>query len=204
MDAPQHQDIIGDIYEASYNADHWPVVLRNIADITQSDSAAMVYRDNELEQANVTYAWNISQETLADFSQMGHDPHFKLLVDAKGLGIASTVKSIIPDRNKLESYYGDAFTRFSQKHDMYYIGGVILFQDDIRSLGIGLQRSQTTGPWRDELIEQLTHLSPHIQRALHIHKEFTRLRMREQALKAGLDKLLMRLHDWSYSLWNWP
>lgn len=194
MTQRQHDsDIIGDIYEASYRPEHWQKVLHRIADLTRSDSAALLYHDNELAAANSLHAWNLPTRLWEDYARIGPDPNFALFAESLPLGVASTAQQIIPDRTELERYYGETFTRLLVKHDIYYIGGVVLYNDAIRSVGVGLQRNQASGPWPQDAMEPLTQLSPHIQRALHIHKEFTRLRQREQALRAGLDKLLLGL-----------
>ena len=49
------------------------------------------------------------------------------------------------------------------------------------------------GVWERSEIAKLNILVPHLQRAMNIQREFVRLQTREQALRRGLDKLLMGL-----------
>ena len=183
--------IIGDIYEASYNPGHWPVVLEGISRVTGSASAAMLYQDNELEQAGGMFTYNIPPDTAVSYSQAGPDPNFQIIMENMPIGTAGAVDHLVPDRQELEAYYGDFYTDFLAPNDMHHIAGIILFNDAVRTVGIGLQRKEAMGVWAQSQIDMLTELAPHIQRALHIHKEFTRLRMKEQALQAGLDRLVM-------------
>jgi len=191
MEGQKIQEVVGDIYEASYKPEHWNIVLSKIGEITNSDSAALLYSDTELERAGGTYIWNLSQETQVDYSQLEIDPNFVLFSEKLPIGTASTADLLIPDRKELEAFYGEKYNLFAEKYDLYYIAGVILFNDNDRMVGIGLQRSKSKGPWLTEEIDQLSELSPHIQRALNIHKEFMRLKTREIALNAGLDRMVM-------------
>lgn len=189
----RYAEVVGDIYEAAYRPEHWIEALRKISLLCGSDSATLLYRDNELERASGLHYWNISSEAMAEYAQLDRDPLYELLLESVPIGIAMAAQKRIPDRRELENYYGKGFTNLARKYDLYDICSVILFNDDIRAFGFALQRKQSTGAWTDEEVEILTELSPHLQRAMHIHKEFTRLRLREQALRAGLDKLLMGL-----------
>ena len=191
MESVQTRNVIDDIYEASYKPEHWSEVLSKIGQLTQSNSAALFYRDNELERASGVFAWNFPSELMTEYDELGQDPHFPLFVQERPLGIATTAKELIPDRVALEEYYGKRFTAYIHKHDMYYIGGVILLNDSTRMVGLGLQRSRVKGPWPPGIMNRVTELSPHIQRALHIHREFTLLRTRETALNAGLDRMVI-------------
>ena len=74
---------------------------------------------------------------------------------------------------------------------MYYLGGALLYMDDVRIAAIGLQRERSIGGWTSPQIDKLDVLIPHLQRALNIQKEFTRLYTSEQALHRGLDQLIM-------------
>ena len=185
-------NLIGDIYQASYDSEHWSVVLKGIAELTKSDSTTIVYQDAELYQASVMHSYNIKQEDLKIYNEAGTEPHFELFAKVP-LGVATSAQKIVPDRQKLEAIYGEEYIKNVISLNMYYIGGVWLFNDDVRKIGVGLQRGRESGHWSDDELQKLTDISPHIQRAMHIHREFTRLRIREQALRAGLNKMLVGL-----------
>ncbi|MDH5572328.1 MAG: helix-turn-helix transcriptional regulator [Gammaproteobacteria bacterium] len=184
-------NIIGEIYDASYNPNHWPVALKSIATFTHSDSAALLYHDNELKRASGMYSYNIPEEIIIKYNAYGRDPSFEIIGQNVPIGQAGAVDHIIPDRKRVEQIYGDEYVRNILISDIYHIGGAILFMDDVRSAGLALQRKQSSGVWEKDQIENLNLLTPHIQRALKIQKEFVRIQTREQALQKGLDKLLM-------------
>ena len=185
--------IIGNIYEASYNPDFWPAALESIAEFTHSSSAALLYQDNELELVGGVHKFNISDDHINEYLSHGIDPNFMIMAQNVPIGTAAAVDHIIPDRKKLEQVYGDKFYKLMITIDLYHIGGAILFMDDVRTAAIALQRKQSMGAWTKSQIDKLNSLIPHLQRAMNIQKEFVRLQTREQALRKGLDRLLMGL-----------
>lgn len=195
MEPLNHKDIIGDIYEASYRPEHWDEVLRGVADITKSRSATMIYRDNELEKANGIYLYNYDAEAAREYNDYyGQlDPFFRLCAEAVPTGIAAADHQMVPDRQELEGICGTFYSEYMVRYDVNHVCGAHIFNDPKQSAAISVQRGKAAGPWSDELIQHITDLVPHFQRALNIHKEFTRLRMRETALHAGLDRLLIGL-----------
>lgn len=189
------EQLIGEVYTASYQPDHWRVVLRDVAEITESRSSVLMYRDNQLEIPSSTYYYNLKPEHIQDYLNYWgqYDPVFDLAARTVPTGIAVADHQMTPDRATFETICGDYFTEFMVPHDNYHTAGAFLFNDDQRSTAVTLQRGKAAGPWNDELIDRLTSLVPHFQRALHIHREFSRLRIREQALRAGLNQQLTGL-----------
>ena len=183
--------VIGDIYEASYRPSSWPKALESIARFTHSSSAALMYQDNELDSAGDAYTYNISAEVSAKHKAYGSDPNFQIMAKNVPVGKAAAIDHIITDRKELESIYGVKFNKLLTEADMYYLGGALLYMDDVRVAAIGLQRKKTMGGWTVPQIDKLNVLIPHLQRAINIQKEFTRLYTSEQALHKGLDKLIM-------------
>lgn len=185
--------IIGLIYEAACKPSLWPIALNSIAKYTHSFSATLIYHDNELEAEVDVYTYNISAETSAKYKAYGKDPNLRIMSENVTVGTAAAVDHIITDRNELEDLYGDEFNKLLTNADMYYLGGAILFMDDVRLAAIGLQRTKSMGGWSQSQMDKLNILIPHLQGAINIHKEFTRLHTNLQALHKGLDNLLMGL-----------
>lgn len=193
LDAPEISDVIGKIYKASYKPDFWPTALERIAKFTNSSSAMYIYVDNELEKVNSTYYYNVPEESIREYNEYGVDPNFGIFLEKVPLGRAAAVDHLVPDRQQLEAIYGETFIDIIVKADTPHAGGVILLQDEIRTAAIALQRNKTLGVWNKEEISRLNLLVPHLKQAIAIQKEFTRLQTREQALKRGLDRLIMGL-----------
>lgn len=185
--------VVEHIYEASYRPEHWPAALEAIAKYIHASSAALLYRDSELECSGDTYTYNISAEISERHRAYGKDPNFQILSDSVPPGTAAAIDDIITDREELEKIYGDEFNNLLEDADMYYLGGAILFMDAIRVSAIGLQRTRSMGPWTRTQLDRLNTLIPHLQRALNIKKEFELLHESRHALRSGVDRLLMGL-----------
>ena len=183
--------VIGHIYEASYRPSFLPKALESIAKFTHSSSAALMYQDNELERVGDAYTYNMSAEVSAKHQAYGQDPNFRIMSESVPLGKAAAIDHIIQDRKQLDYLYGEEFNKLLADAGMYYLGGALLYMDDVRIAAIGLQRERSIGGWTSPQIDKLDVLIPHLQRALNIQKEFTRLYTSEQALHRGLDKLIM-------------
>ena len=188
-------DLAGEIYEASCDAQHWTVVLQQVAELTGSRSAMLAYRDLEQPQASFQFTYNLSQEILGLYAQKysAIDPFFELSARTVPLGTTSADHKMIPDRQQLERYCGEFFTGMMKPYDLWHIGGAHLFRDKHRAAAIAFQRGQAQGPWCDEELASVDRLVPHFQRAFRIHTEFTRLRLQEQAYLATLDRLVIGL-----------
>ncbi len=187
-------NVIANIYEASYKPEFWPAALECIAKFTSSSSAGLLTQDKEIQKAGGMFAYNILDEDLAEYSRIeGGDPNFAIMAKEFPVGSAAAVDHVITDRTKLEQIYGEEYTSFVVSADYYYNGGAILFMDEVRSAAIALQRTRQMGVWSKSEMDRLNLIVPHLQRAINIHKEFIRLQTREQALRNGLDRLLMGL-----------
>jgi len=187
--------IIGDIYEASYRPEHWKEVLAGLAEITESKAASLIYRDNELQQANCVYVFGHSPRALLDYNDhYGQlDPSFRLAAEKVPTGTAIADHQMEPDRRELIRICGEFYADFMVPHDIHHFCGAHIINNDQQSAAVSVQRGRVAGPWANHLIQKITDLVQHFHRALHIHREFTRMRMRESALQTGLDRLLMGL-----------
>ena len=185
--------VIEHIYEASYKPEHWPVALEMIAKFTNSNSATLLYKDNELERVSGSYVHNINADDVARFNAYGKSPALQILVKNVPIGTAAAADHLIPNRDKLIELYGDKFYKLTTGMNIYHIAGAVIFMDDIRTSAIGIHRTKSMGIWTKSEIDRLNILIPHLHRAMSIQKEFYRIQVREQALRKGLDKLLMGL-----------
>jgi len=188
-------DLVGNIYEASCEATQWVGVMQQVAEATGSKSAMLAYRDLEQPQASFQFSYNISQEALELYAHKysAIDPFFELSARTVPLGKTSADHRMVPNRQELEHICGEFFTGMMKPFDLWHIGGAHFFRDENRAAAIALQRGKAQGPWSDEELELVDVLVPHFQRAFRIHKEFTRLRLQEQAYLTALDHLVIGL-----------
>ena len=65
------------------------------------------------------------------------------------------VDHIINNRDELIKVYGVEFNDKIITNDIYHIGGAILFMDETRTAGIGLQRTKLMSVWKEDEIDKL-------------------------------------------------
>jgi len=181
------------IYKASVDPNHWPVVLEHIAELVGAKSATLLYRDNETKQAGVFHAFNHAPEVMQEY--IGYycqfDPTFELAAQCAPIGHAMADRQMAGSQEEFRALCGPEFNHFLEKHDNEHLCGAVLFNSDEQMSASSFQKSSREGPWTDEQLWMLTELTPHIQRAFAIHKEFTRLRIKEEVMQAGIDRLYM-------------
>jgi len=78
-------------------------------------------------------------------------------------------------------------------NDVGFLGAMGIYKDEEWHVGIALHRSFKAEPFSAEELQMLELLYPHLKRALRIHKEFYKLRSRQQSLQAALGQLSLGL-----------
>lgn len=186
--------IVGEIYEAAHNPPKWQDVLDLVCRLTNSNSATLMFLDNDRGRASLHFCSGLSEHVLQEYNDhwCGQDPSYDLHKRLVPVGIAKACHQLIPDRAGLEAMSPD-FYQWLKKHDRYYIAAATLFSEDRLHAAISVQRSQDKGRWSNRRMEMLTELVPHIQRALKIHRQLALLETEEKALQLGLDKMVMGL-----------
>jgi DNA-binding CsgD family transcriptional regulator len=75
----------------------------------------------------------------------------------------------------------------------HYVAGAQFVNNVNQKAGIAVLRNRNAGAWDDGEIRVINELLPHLCRAFNIHSEFTYLRLRQDALLKGLDRLVIGL-----------
>ncbi len=186
--------LVGEVYEASYNPDHWQKVLELIRRLTDSTSATLLYRDHDMGKASLGFSIGWSDHFIKEYNDhwSAKDPSYELYHRLVPVGIAKACHQLVPDRQELEALAPEWYDWFKKKGG-YYFAGATLFNDNHRLAAIAVQRGSDKRKWSNRRMELLTELVPHLQRALKIHREFSRVKTQETALQIGLDKMVMGL-----------
>lgn len=186
--------LTGEVYEASHNPDHWQTVLGLICRLTNSNSATLLFRDHDVGRASLAFSTGFPEQVMIDYNNYygSKDPSYALYQRMVPVGTAKACHQLVPDRDEFEALSPEFFD-WMERIDRYYFAGATLFDENDVIAAIAIQRSRDRGKWSNRRMELLTELVPHIQRALKIHREFSRLKSRETALQIGLDKMVMGL-----------
>jgi DNA-binding CsgD family transcriptional regulator len=98
-----------------------------------------------------------------------------------------------PDSNGILPSDSGFYLNWMKPNDIYYVGGAQFVDTKTHKAGIMIMRSKEAGPWDDGEIRVVSEILPHLGRALKIHTEFTYLRLKQDALLKGLDRLVIGL-----------
>ena len=85
----------------------------------------------------------------------------------------------------------ELYQNWMKPNDVYYVGGTQFADTGTHKAGIVILRSKKADVWSDGEIRVINEILPHLNRSLKIHSEFTHLRMRQDALLQGLDRLVI-------------
>jgi len=188
-------DIVGSIYEASYDSTQWAAVLMRVAKLTNSSSAALIFRDETYPKANFVHSYGIPAKLFRRYllRYIHLDPFIQLIAKDLPCGTVSADHLVVSSREELREKSTEFYDDFMIPNDIYHIGGAGLLVDGDRMAAIAIQRKKELGPWSDEELGKLAALTEHFQRAFRIHREFTRLRVQEYAVYAMFDQLIIGL-----------
>ena len=182
-------ELIADIYEASYQPAYWPVVIKKLVNLSNSQSGALFILDKSIQEANSFHSCGLTARTMEDYQRYSHlDPAFLIMQDMP-IGVAVNIHGA--QQHALES--AEYYENVRKKHDIGFVCGANVLVNEKQVVGLGLHRSTASVVYENEVLDVITELVPHLQRALRIHREFIRLRVEKSAMTAGFDNLMMGL-----------
>lgn len=193
MDRRRSAHIVPEIYEASIEPRHWDYVVSMIAKLTKSGSVCLYYRNKTTDIATTIANYGLSADQISSF-----DKHLDSLdvmltagneTDSEQAGfmlLESCTQSPPPDDSEL-------FQTWMTPNDFHYIGGAQFVDTETHKAGIILLRSKQEKTWSEGEVRVVEEIIPHMNRSLKIHSEFTHLRLKQDALLKGLDRLVIGL-----------
>ena len=193
MDRRRSSHIVPEIYEATIDPKHWDYVVTMIAKLTKSKSACLYYKNKELEIAST-----IAQFGLADDARMNFNDQCDTLDDmfcSKQSNPAEehTFTQFHPGSNGVMQDDTELYVDWMKPNGIYHVGGAQFVDTDSHRAGIAILREEKAGVWGEGEMRVIDEILPHLRRALNIHSEFTFLRLKQDALLKGLDRLVIGL-----------
>ncbi|MDH5445708.1 MAG: helix-turn-helix transcriptional regulator [Gammaproteobacteria bacterium] len=179
-------DVVGEIYEAAYQPDHWEKALHGISQLVNSNSAALFVKSHKKKRTFSMYGYGIPKAGLYAYNHgfANIDPAFKIMAKEPA-GKARNIYN--PDEPDFK--HGIYHRLMNKPVNIHYVAGMNVFNDDDWIVGLGLHRSQGMGAFEPARLDALSGLLPHIQRAMRIQQVFKQLRLREKAFSTGLSHL---------------
>ncbi|MCB1836038.1 MAG: LuxR family transcriptional regulator [Alcanivoracaceae bacterium] len=182
-------DLVGEIYEAAYNPGHWAEVFRILCvDVLNAKSAAIMVDDYQLGTRTILGHYGLPKmaEITYNLGLARYDYAFKLQEKVPE-GLASQIIDHREARITAPMYY----RMILKPVDLGYIAGLTIFRNQEWHAGLGVHRGFAAQPFGQSEIGIIQQLFPHLQRAIRIHKEFSRLRAREQTLQDAMSRLAL-------------
>lgn len=194
MDRRRSSNLIPEIYKATVDPGHWDYVLEKVAALTHSKTACLYYLDKNLGMANTIAQFGCPKHLISNYNKQFAklDSLFDKTVsdDEKG---ESLCQFFSPGNNGLSNAESDIYENWMKPEGIYYLGRIQFLNDDTHKAAIAMLRDEDAGPWSAGDIRVINEVVPHLKRALDIHAEFTRLRMQQDAMMKGLDRLVIGL-----------
>lgn len=193
MDRRRSSHIVPEIYEATIDPNHWDYVVTMIAKLTRSNSACLYYKNKEMEFASTIAQFGLPQEQRISFgTQCDSLDH---MFSAKSSGAAEVLHctQFFPGSNGVMQDDSELYVNWMKPNQIYHVGGAQFVDNETHKAGIAILRDKDAGMWSEGDMRVIDEILPHLRRALNIHSEFTHLRLKQDALLKGLDRLVIGL-----------
>lgn len=182
-------DLIGEIYEAALNPGHWPDVLRLLCEeVIAAKSAAIMIDDFQLRTRTILGHHGLPRAAVITYN-LGlarYDHAFKLQ-EQQPVGVARQIIDHHEARTLSPMYY----RMILKPVDLGYVAGLSIFRTDEWHVGFAAHRGFAAPPFGEQEIGVIQQLYPHLKRAVRIHKEFSRLRARQQTIEDALSHMAL-------------
>ncbi len=193
MDRRRSSHIVPEIYEATINPIHWDYVVTMIAKLTRSKSACLYYKNKDMEIASTIAQYGLPTNQRLNFTDQcdSLDDIFCTKKDAKAKEL--TCSQFYFGSNDMMTDETELYQQWMKPCGIFHVGGAQFVDSASHKAGIAIMRAEDAGAWSDGDMRVINELLPHLRRALNIHSEFTYLRLRQDALLNGLDRLVIGL-----------
>jgi len=194
-DRRRSSHIVPEIYEATIDPNHWKYVVTMIAKLTRSKSVCLYYKNKnkDLKSAsNITHYGLLEDECMSFNLQCDRfNDMFCKQGNANPGEFVCT--QFYPGSSDVMPDNASVYLEWMKPNDIYHVGGVQLIDNDSHKAGIVILRDEKAGAWSDGELRVINEILPHLRRALNIHSEFSFLRLKQDALLQGLDRLVIGL-----------
>ncbi len=194
MDRRRSSHIVPEIYEATIDPTHWDYVVTMIAKLTQSQYALLYYKNKDHEYASTIAHYGSPQKQELMFTDE-YESLDDILAQKASENRESDPKctQFYPGSNGVMNNETELYRKWMEPNGIFHVGGAQFVDTDSHKAGIAILRDRESGIWGKGEIRVMDEILPHLRRALNIHSEFTHLRLRQDALLKGLDRLVIGL-----------
>jgi DNA-binding CsgD family transcriptional regulator len=193
MNRRRSSHIVPEIYEATIDPGRWDYVVTMIAKLTRSKSACLYYKNKEMEIASTIAQYGFSEDQRSVVGDRCDTIDHMFCARESGASEDTTCTQFHPGSNGVMQTDSELYLDWMKPNDIFHVGGAQFVDTDSHKAGIAILRDEKSGVWSDGELRVLNEILPHLRRALNIHSEFTHLRLKQDALLQGLDRLVIGL-----------
>ena len=193
MDRRVSSHIVPEIYEATIDPTHWDDVMSMIAKLTSSKAACLYYENKEMEFTSTIAQFGLPEDQRVILDDQSDAVDSMFAISDTGTPEDSACTLFDPASNGVMLKDSRFYANWMKPNGIYYVGGAQFVDTNTHKAVIMIMRSKEAGPWSDGEIRVIDEIVPHLNRALKIHSEFTHLRLKQDALLKGLDRLVIGL-----------
>jgi DNA-binding CsgD family transcriptional regulator len=177
------------IYQAAVAPDHWPMFLESLSQELEAQTFHLAFRLPSDGDHGVLLTLGMDEHFLDAYCTHFYsmDPWMPSLAMEKE-GDIQTLENCVSDR---ELEHTEIFNDWMHPQDIFYGFGAILGKSDAGDLVSSLSafREKSRGPFRNEELDRIRPLVPHLQRALGIHRRLQTAELRAGAAEEALDRI---------------
>lgn len=193
MDRRRSSHIVPEIYEATINPDHWDYVVTMIAKLTRSKVACIYYINKDMAFTSTIAQYGLSEDQQTTIGDQVEKFDRMFLATSGKKSKALKFLQFHPVGEGILSPDSEIYQDWLEPGGHFYVGGAQFLNSSTYKSGVVILRNKASGPWDKGDTRVINDLLPHLQRAFNIHSEFTHLRLKQDALLKGLDRLVIGL-----------
>jgi len=186
--------LIGDIYDAALEPKLWPQILQQLSELWQTPQMVFVANDL-LSPANVIFHSHGLTEAQLLWYQDEEIHALDLEASRQWTKMGVTVGTAVANHQlfgSIDNYIqaiGDAYPKVFQKVNVLYQLGCMLESTEFRQGVLGFNRGAEGQPFSDAEVAAANRLTPHLRRALQIHRQLMYVREQNAQLYNMLDNM---------------
>jgi DNA-binding CsgD family transcriptional regulator len=193
MDRRRSSHIVPEIYEATVNSAHWDYVVTMIAKLTRSKSACLYYKNKEMDFASTIARYGLSDDHSVNLGDQCEKLDAMFYAQDPGNSDEPKCSQFHPGDNGILRQDSELYQTWMKPNRLYYVAGAQFVNNDSQRAGLAILRNRSSSAWNDGELRVIDEILPHLCRAFNIHSEFTYLRLKQDALLKGLDRLVIGL-----------
>ncbi len=193
MDRRRSSHIVSEIYEATIDSSHWDYVVTMVSKLTRSKAACLYYINKEMEIASSIAQYGLPEDQRISFGDQCDSLDSMFCNSDCGTAEEPRCIQFYPGNNGVMPVDSELYQNWMKPNGIYYVGGAQFVDTETHKAGLVIMRKKGAGQWNDGEIRVINEILPHMGRALKIYSEFTYLRLRQDALLKGLDRLVIGL-----------